>query len=74
KPVLDIFDESVGTYGLAIVSTIFLTAVTWFMDKEELVKQINQKSLVKISPKTIMVARFVLPALTIIAIVTTFVT
>ena len=74
KPILDMFDESVGTYGLAIISTIFLTAVTWFMDKKELAKQINQKSLVKIPPKIISVARFVLPALTIIAIVTTFVT
>jgi len=70
-PLLDLFDTAVGTYGLAVISTIFLSAVTWFMDKDALVNQINQQSKIKIPKESITVARFVLPAITIIAIIST---
>jgi len=73
KPVLDTFDDTIGTYGLAIVSTVFLVAITWFMDKDIILGQINQQSRIKIPKQTITIARFVLPAITIIAIVSTIV-
>ncbi len=71
QPVLDAFDDTIGTYGLAIVSTIFLTAITWFMDKDAIIEQINQQSRIKIPKQTITIARFVLPAITIFTIIST---
>lgn len=67
--VLDVLDYAAGTYGLAIGSTVFIITITWFMDKKDLLYQINVNSKFQIPMNFLKIGRFVLPAITILIII-----
>lgn len=71
KPFLDLMDDFFGTYGLPIASVALVIIITWFMEKKQLIKQINQYSRIRIPENLIILVRFVLPAVIIVSIVFT---
>lgn len=69
RPVLDVLDELFGTYGVAISGTILVIITTWFMNKKELIEQVNMASRIKIPIWMIPVIKVLMPVLIIAAIV-----
>ena len=63
--VFDLVDRWFGTYGIALAAALFTVAVTWFMDRKQLMEQINAHSPVRFPGWTLSVVRFALPALII---------
>lgn len=63
--ILDFMDLFIGSYGLEISATLFVVAATWFMNKKELLEQINQNSRVKLPLFMVQIIKFVLPILVI---------
>ncbi len=63
--VLDFMDLFIGSYGLEISATLFVVAATWYMNKKELLEQINQNSRIKLPSWIVQIIKFVLPILVI---------
>jgi NSS family neurotransmitter:Na+ symporter len=59
--VFDFMDMVFGTYGITISAMMFVTVVSWFMDKDKLMEHIRLGSSLKIPNALIHIARFVLP-------------
>lgn len=59
--VFDFMDTVFGTYGITISAMMFVTIVSWFMDKDKLMEHIRLGSNLKIPHTLIYIARFVLP-------------
>lgn len=68
-PVFDFMDTMFGTYGITISAIIFVTIVSWFMDKRSLLEHIQQGSRIKIPYMLIYFARFVLPTAIAVTII-----
>jgi NSS family neurotransmitter:Na+ symporter len=60
-PVFDFMDSVFGTYGITISAMMFVTIVSWFMDKKKLVEHIKLGSSIKVPYFLFYLARFVLP-------------
>lgn len=68
-PVFDFMDLVFGTYGITISAMIFVTIVSWFIDKEKLLEHIRQGSRIKIPYFLFYFARFVLPVAIAVTII-----
>ncbi|MFQ6025383.1 MAG: sodium-dependent transporter [Nitrosopumilaceae archaeon] len=69
---LDLMDSFFGIYGIAISAVIFVVLVTWFMNKKELLNQVNVGQKIRIPEWIVSVVKFVLPALIIASLLFTF--
>jgi NSS family neurotransmitter:Na+ symporter len=68
-PVFDFMDSVFGTYGITISAMMFVTIVSWFMDKKKLVEHIQLGSSIKIPYFLFYLARFVLPVAIAVTII-----
>ena len=71
EPILDLFDKYFGTYGLSISGIIFVVIITWFMDRQKILEQINLNSRIKIPSSVITLVKFIFPTLVIVSIIFT---
>lgn len=67
--VFDFMDLVFGTYGITISAMIFVTIVSWFMNKRTLLEHIQQGSRIKIPYFLFYFARFILPVAIAITII-----
>jgi len=70
-PLLDLMDLIIGTYGLLISGAVFIVIVTWFIDIEKFLVEINIGSRIKLSHRMFKVIKFVFPTVLILAMVLT---
>lgn len=74
QPVLDVFDMLFGTYGVAISGTVLVIITAWFMNKKELLEQVNRGSRIRIPAWAIPIIKVLMPVLIIGAIVSQLLT
>lgn len=74
QPVLDVFDMLFGTYGVAISGTVLVIITAWFMNKKELLEQVNMGSRIRIPAWAIPIIKVLMPVLIIGAIVSQLLT
>jgi len=74
KPIFDLMDTTIGTYGLSISAIMFIVIVTWFMDRKKILEQVNLNSRVKMPSVIISLVKFIFPTLVIASILFTIFT
>jgi len=71
KPIFDLMDTALGTYGLSISAMVFIVIITWFMDRKKLLEQVNLNSRIKMPSAVITLVKFIFPTLVIASILFT---
>jgi len=66
---LDFMDDVFGTYGIILAELVFVISISWFMNKTEVLENLNKNSRFNFPDWTIYVMKFVVPALIIFMIV-----
>ncbi|MEO9365165.1 MULTISPECIES: sodium-dependent transporter [Candidatus Nitrosocaldus] len=64
-PALDVFDWIFGTIALAVSATLMAVAVAWFMNRDEIMEQVNMNSRIRIPSRMLDLVRILLPAMII---------
>ena len=71
KNFLDLMDYLFGTYGITISELAFVISVTWFMNKKEILENLNKNSRFNFPNWIIYILKFVAPMLIIFSILST---
>ncbi|MEM1961200.1 MAG: sodium-dependent transporter [Candidatus Nitrosocaldus sp.] len=64
-PVLDAFDWIFGTIALAVSATLMAVTVAWFINRDEIMEQVNMNSRIRIPSRMLDLVRILLPAMII---------
>jgi len=61
KPVLDLMDETFGSMGIPLMSLLLSISITWFLDNDVLVEQINRRARWKIGKTVVLLTKYLIP-------------
>lgn len=68
---LDGMDHIFGIYGIVIAELVFVIIVTWFIDKKQLLENINASSRLNVPPNAISFVKYATPIVITIILITT---
>ncbi|AEA47768.1 sodium-dependent transporter [Archaeoglobus veneficus] len=70
RPVLDLMDETFGSFGIPLTALLLSTSISWFLDNLVIAEEINKNAKWKIGKTVVFLTRYFIPIVLLYVLLT----